>query len=351
MKVDAMQSLLFLPEQASTFAERVDNLHYLVIISTMIVSFLVGTTALVFFILYRRRKPHAYTPTIEPDLKAEMLFVGIPTVFFLAFFAIGFRDFVWVRTPPANAMDVYVMGKQWMWKFAYPEGPNGVNTLHIPAHRPIRLLITSRDVIHSFYVPEFRVKQDAVPGRYAEIWFEATKPGTYQVLCAEYCGLDHSMMRADVVVHEPAEFDEWLANAQRSERHEQQDSEPIAAATQQFPGNLRLQGERIAARAGCFKCHSTDGSPHIGPTFLDMYLRKEKLADGRTVIADESYITESMMDPHLKVVAGFQPVMPSFLGQLDAPETAAIVEYIKSLSTNRVVNEGSKGPVYELRNR
>lgn len=351
MKSDLLQNVLFLPEQASTFAERVDGLHYLVVVTSMIAAFLIGTTAVVFFVLFRRRKLHEYTPRIEPDLKAEALFVGVPTLFFLAFFAIGFRDFVWSRTPPGNAMDVYVMGKQWMWKFSYPEGPNGVNTLHVPANRPVRLLMTSRDVIHSFYVPEFRIKQDVVPGRYAEAWFEATKPGRYEVLCAEYCGLDHSMMRAEVVVHDPNEFDQWMAREHKSQRQEQQDSEPLAANIHDFPGNLRVEGERVAMKAGCFKCHSVDGTRHIGPSFLDMYLRKETLADGKTVVADEPYITESMMDPNLKVVSGFQPVMPSFLGQLDAPETAAIVEYIKSLSSTRVVNEGSQGPIYELRNR
>lgn len=339
---DFMRALLFLPEQASTFAQRVDDLHYLVIITTMVASFVIGTTALVFYVLYRRRKPHEYTPRIEPDLKAEALFVGVPAVFFLAFFAIGFRDFVWARTPPANAIDVYVMGKQWMWKFSYPDGPNGVNTLHVPANRPVRLLITSRDVIHSFYVPEFRIKQDAVPGRYAEAWFEATKTGTYQVLCTEYCGLDHSMMRADVVVHTPGEFDEWMAKQKRG-RSGTQDSEPMARQMEQFPGNMRVQGQRIAAEVGCFKCHTVDGTPHLGPTFKDLYLKREKLVDGSELLVDEAYITESMMDPNLKIVAGFGPIMPSFLGTLDGPDSAAIVEYIKSLSSNLDPRGGPEG--------
>lgn len=351
MKSAILQYILFLPEQASTFAQRVDSLHFLVVISAMVAAFLTGTTGLIFFVIYRRKKENEYTPALEPDLKTEVMFIGVPTLFFLAFFAIGFRDFVWEQTPPGNSMDVYVQAKQWMWKFSYPDGPNGVNTLHVPAHRPVRLLMTSRDVVHSFFVPEFRLKQDVVPGRYAQLWFEATKPGTYEVLCAEYCGLDHSMMRAQIVVHDPADFDAWLAHEHQSQRKEQQDSEPLAANINAFPGNLRVKGEQVAMQAGCFKCHSVDGTRHIGPSFLDMYLRKESLADGRTVVADESYITESMMDPALKIVSGFQPVMPSFLGQLDAPETAAIVEYIKSLSTNRVINEGSQGPVYELRNR
>lgn len=331
MKSELMRQVLFLPEQASTFAERVDNLHYLVIITTMVAATVIGTTALIFYVMFRRKKPHEYTPRINPDLKAELVFVGVPTVFFLAFFAIGFRDFVWVQTPPANAMDVYVQGKQWMWKFSYPEGPNGVNVLHVPAHRPVRLLLTSRDVIHSFYVPEFRIKQDAVPGRYTETWFEATKVGNYEVLCAEYCGLDHSMMRATVVVHEPQEFDEWMAS-QRRGRNEQQDSEPVASQLGDYPGNMRVVGQRLAAEAGCFKCHSVDGSPHIGPTFAGMYLRREKLVDGSEVVADEAYMTESMMDPMLKVVAGFAPAMPSFLGKLNGAESSAIIEYIKSLS-------------------
>jgi cytochrome c oxidase subunit II len=340
---ELMRILLFLPEQASTFAERVDRLHFMVITTTMIVSFLIGTTAVVFYVLYRRRKPHEYTPRVEPDLKAEALFVGVPTVFFLAFFAVGFSDFVWVQTPPANALDVYVMGKQWMWKFSYPEGPNGVSTLHVPANRPVRLLITSRDVIHSFFVPAFRIKQDAVPGRYAEIWFEATKTGTFQVLCTEYCGLDHSMMRAEVVVHPPQEFDDWLTQERRG-RTEQQDSEPVARELPRFPGNMRVLGERIATEAGCFKCHTVDGSPHIAPTFRDLYLKKEKLTDGSEILVDEAYITESMMDPNLRIVSGYAPgVMPTFLGRLDGPDSAAIVEYIKSLSTNLDPRSGPEG--------
>ena len=330
---DVLRQTLFLPEQASTFAERVDNLHYLVVTTTMVASFLIGTTALVFFVMFRRRKPHEYTPKVNPDLKAEVLFVGVPTVFFLACFAIGFRDFVWVQTPPANSMDVYVMGKQWMWKFSYPEGPNGVNTLHVPADRPVRLLLTSRDVIHSFYVPEFRVKQDALPGRYTEIWFEATKPGRYQVLCTEYCGLDHSMMRAEVIVHPPAEFDQWLEEARRG-RQEQQDSEPVARDLQQFPGNMRVHGQRLAAEHGCFRCHTVDGTPHLGPTFQGLYLSQSKTVDGRTFVVDEAYMTESMMDPMRNLREGFAPLMPSYLGVLDVAESAAIVEYIKSLSPN-----------------
>ena len=341
---ELMRILLFLPEQASSFAERVDRLHFMVITTTMFVSIAIGSTALLFYVLYRRRKPHEYTPRVEPSLKAEALFVGVPTVFFLAFCAIGFRDFVWVQTPPADALDVYVMGKQWMWKFSYPEGPNGLSALHIPAHRPVRLLITSRDVIHSLFVPAFRIKQDAVPGRYAEIWFEATKTGTFPIFCTEYCGLDHSMMRAQVVVHAPNEFDDWISRERRG-RSNQQDSEPTqSSVAREYPGNMRVLGERIAAEVGCFRCHTVDGTPHIGPTFRNLYLKKEKLLDSSEILVDEAYITESMMDPNLKIVYGYSPgIMPSFLGRLDGPDSAAILEFIKSLSTNLDPRSGPQG--------
>jgi cytochrome c oxidase subunit 2 len=205
--------------------------------------------------------------------------------------------------------------------------------------------MTSRDVIHSVYGPEFRIKQDVIPGRYTETWFEATKPGRYNVYCTEYCGLDHSMMRAEVIVHTPEEYDRWLAS-ERTGRALQADSQPLPGDLGRFPGNLAAMGQRVAADKGCLKCHSVTGEQHIGPTFVGMFGRREKLLGGQEIVIDEAYITESMMDPNLKMVAGYQPVMPSYLGQLDTPETAAIVEYIKSLRTDRVQNPPSQGPVY-----
>jgi cytochrome c oxidase subunit II len=340
-----LRKLLFLPDQASTFARDLDRLHYFVILTTFVMSTAVGLTAISFFIRYRRRSETQTTPHIEPPMWMEALFIGVPLSFFTLWFFLGYREFVRQQTPPADSMDVYVMGKKWMWKFAYPDGPNAINVLRVPAGRNVRLLMTSRDVIHSFYVPEFRIKQDVLPGRYTQTWFNATTPGRYQILCAEYCGAGHSIMRGEVIVLKPQDFEDWLAYQHRGVVATQ-DGQPTALDFAPALGNMVDQGRRIAAEQGCVKCHSTDGTRHIGPTWLDLYHRREKLADGRTVEADEAYLTESMMDPALKVVEGFQPVMPSFQGKLAGPEVAALVEYIKSLQSDAVRTGPSEGPAY-----
>jgi cytochrome c oxidase subunit 2 len=341
-----LRRLLFLPDQASTFAQDVDQLHYFVILTTFVMSTAVGLTAIFFFIRYRRRSETQTTPHIEPNALVEALFISVPLAFFLLWFFIGYREFVRQQTPPSDSMDVYVMGKKWMWKFAYPDGPNAINVLRVPAGRNVRLLMTSRDVIHSFYVPEFRIKQDVLPGRYSQTWFNAVAPGRYQILCAEYCGAGHSIMRGEVIVLKPQEYEDWLASQRRGPLAQRQDGSPTPLDFAPAIGNLVEQGKRIAAEQGCLKCHSTDGTRHIGPTWLDLYHRREKLSDGTLVDADEAYLTESMMDPALKVVDGFQPVMPSFQGKIAGPEVAALVEYIKSLQSDAVRRGPSEGPAY-----
>ncbi len=340
---ELMRRLLFLPPEASAYAQDVDKLHFFVITVTMLGALGVAAVAIVFFVRYRRRSETAATPHVEPKALHEVIFVGLPLGFFLLWFAIGFPLFVKLQTPPRDSMDVYVMGKKWMWKFAYPGGPNGVDVLRVPAGRPVRLLITSRDVIHSFFVPDLRLKQDAVPGRYAQTWFTALAPGRHQVLCAEYCGIGHSAMLAEIVVMPPEEYEAWIQEARRS----------TVVAAQDMPEDrvdprtsLPEQGRRLASEYGCFKCHTVDGSRHIGPTWLDLYRKTEKLQDGKSVVADEAYLTESMMDPAAKIVAGYQNVMPTFQGRIPGPEIAAIVEFIKSLRTDAVRPEPSKGPVY-----
>jgi cytochrome c oxidase subunit 2 len=294
-----------------------------------------------FFILhYHRRSETDVTPKVQTSVAWEVFFVSFPLTVFVAWFFIGFHDYVRMRVPPPEAMDVYVTGKQWMWKFSYPEGPNAVGVLRVPVGRPVRLLLTSRDVIHSFFVPAFRIKMDAVPGVYTQTWFQVTKPGRYRVMCAEYCGLKHSEMWGEVVALDPADFGEWM----------QQQRQGLVArrdAGGAPRGGLPEHGREVAVRRGCFQCHTVDGAAHIGPTWLDLYMRRERLASGETVLADEAYLTESMMQPQAKVVAGFEPVMPSFLGQLESAEVAALVEYIKALRSARLERTETEGPVYE----
>jgi cytochrome c oxidase subunit II len=340
---ELMRVLLFLPEQASTFATKVDYLHYFVIVITMLASTLVGVGAMVLFFKFRETKQHASTAYVTPSVRFEALVIVVPLVFFLSWAWIGFRDYIWYTEPPKNAMDVYVTGKKWMWHFAYPDGPNSNAVLTVPANRPVRLLMTSRDVIHSFFVPEFRIKQDVIPGRYTETWFEATKPGKYRIYCTEFCGTWHSQMVGYVVALAPAEFDAWMVNERQgiAGRHDSS-----GTGSEDAQGNLVSYGRKVALVQGCVKCHSLDGQPHIGPTWVDLYKRKTPLADGQTIIADEAYLTESMMDPYTKMVKGYAQVMPSFRGKLTAPESAALVEFIKSLRSDSLENVPSKEPVY-----
>jgi cytochrome c oxidase subunit II len=339
-----MREMLFLPVQASTFSTKVDYLHYFVVTVTMLSSTFVGLMAMFFFFKYRETKREASTPIVTPSGRFEAMIIGVPLIFFLAWVWIGFKDYLWYTTTPKNAMDVYVTGKKWMWHFAYPDGPNGNAVLTVPANRPVRLLMTSRDVIHSFFIPEFRTKQDVIPGRYTESWFEATKPGRYRIYCAEFCGTWHSQMVGHVVVLPGPEFDSWIAR-QRMGLAARVDSSGSDTG-ENFRGDLVTYGRRVATAQGCLKCHSVDGEPHIGPTWVDLYKRKTTLVDGKTIIADEAYLTESMMDPYTKVVKGYAQVMPSFRGRLAAPEAAALVEFIKSLRSDNLENLPSKEPLY-----
>jgi cytochrome c oxidase subunit 2 len=343
---DLIRRLLFLPEQASQHARDVDKLHFFIVSVAMVAAFGVFLTALVFYVKYRRRSEADVTAVVKPRLIHEVLFVGGPLAFFLLWFAMGFPLFVDLQSPPPDAMDVFVQGKKWMWKFAYPGGPSSLDVLRVPQGRPVRLLITSRDVIHSFFVPALRVKQDALPGRYTQTWFNADRAGSYQIFCAEYCGLGHSAMLGELVVMPADEFDVWIAE-QRRGLASSQDSAPVAGEPVRAASSLVEQGRIVAAEQGCLKCHTVDGSRHIGPTWVDLYLRREKLKDGREVVADEAYLTKSMMDPGADIVAGYQNVMPTFQGKLTPPEAAAIVEYIKSLKTPAVRVGPSEGPVYE----
>lgn len=333
--------ILFLPEQASTIAADIDALHYFIITTTMLGAVLVTLLGGYYVIRYRRHLPEPPIPNVEADVRPHPLwkvaiFTAL-TVLFFVWWLIGVRVYMRARVAPEGAMDIYVTAKKWMWKFAYPEGARSLDTLVVPVGRPVRLILTSRDVIHSFFVPSFRLKQDAVPGRYTTLWFQALRPGTYPIFCAEYCGTGHSTMRGEVVALDPADYARWLGGGPAPgtalappRALDPALGRPDAAIPEQALSLVRV-GERVAAEQGCLRCHTLDGTPHIGPSWAGLYGSIIPLQRGGEVVADDAYLTESMMDPNAKIHRGFPPVMPSFQGKLTAPETAALVELIKSI--------------------
>jgi cytochrome c oxidase subunit 2 len=320
---ELLRQMLALPPQASSVARSIDTLHYVVILTTFGGVTLAAIIAGVFLMRYRRRTQIVpLTPQVHPPRWFEVIVIGGLLTVFCAWWVIGFAQYRTLEIPPADAMPIYVTAKQWMWKFAYPSGPTSADALIVPVGRPVKLIMTSRDVIHSFYVPAFRVKQDVIPGRAVTTWFEAIEPGTYDVLCAEYCGTRHSFMRAQVVVLSGDDYARWL-DAARS---------PLDLPGAKGDGQgLAASGREVAARRGCLRCHSIDGSRFIGPTWANAFGARRATADGRSVVVDEAYLTESMMEPRAVIAAGYQPVMPSYQGLLTPAEVSAILEYIRSL--------------------
>lgn len=315
--METFRMILALPAGASSFADGVDSLHAFVISVTMIMSTYVFLAAAWFTVRYYRgdRGARDVTRKITASVPRELGIVGAVLGLFLLWWFIGFVQYAKMADPPEDAMTVIVQGKQWMWKFTYPDGRDTNDVLTVPVDRNVKLLLTSRDVIHSFYVPQFRLKHDALPGRYGTAWFRATKTGEFDIYCAEYCGLNHSRMLGRVVVLSAGEYEKWLRQEQAAPGGEE----------------LARRGVEVATRRGCLSCHTLDGQPHVGPTWAMLYGCAVKLADGRSVVADDEYLTRSMMDPNTDVVAGFRPVMPSYAGQLSPAEVGALVELIRSL--------------------
>ena len=328
---ELIRRLLFLPPQASTFARGIDGLHFFVISITMLSATLIALVALYFTWRYRAKRPPESDATrarAKTTRRVEMGLTVMTLGLFLSLWVVGFRQYVGMTEPPPDALVVYVTAKQWMWKFAHEEGPSEVGVLTVPAHRPVKVVMTSRDVIHSFYVPAFRIKQDVIPGRYVAAWFEATEEGSYDLFCAEYCGTEHSGMIAKVNVLSETDYAAWLAGARRSE-----------------PLSLVEQGRVVAAKKQCLGCHTIDGKDHVGPTWRGLYGTQVALADGRTAFADEGYLTRSMMMPNEDLVAGYASRMPSYFGRLEAGETAALVAYIRALAAPELTGAVDAPPV------
>ncbi|MFW6066822.1 MAG: cytochrome c oxidase subunit II [Myxococcota bacterium] len=331
---DLLLRLLLLPEQASTAAADLDRLHFLIISVTMIGAAGIGLAAVYFMIKYRRRSHGQTTERIAISVPVELTLAGALLSFFLFCWAVGYRQYTDLHRLPRDAMEVYVTGKQWMWKFAHPGGRSTAGMLVVPRDEEVKLHITSRDVVHSFYVPAFRIKQDAVPGRYTTTWFEATKEGTFHIFCAEYCGQAHSQMWGRVVVLSPAQYQRWLeGETPDAVARVQGEADTVGgeAPEPEPASDLVSQGREAAVRYGCLSCHTLDGQPHVGPTWLGLYGKQVRLRDGTRVVADEDYLTESMMDPMAKLVEGYDPVMPSFAGVIEQDDVAPILELIKSL--------------------
>ena len=300
----------FWPESASTTAAHVDALYIFLVMVSIIMTVLIYTTLAVFAVRFRRRKGRS-AEQIEGSHVLEITWSMIPLGVFLSFFVWGAVIYFQERTPPKDATEVYTVAKQWMWKFEHAEGQREINELHVPVGRDVKLIMTSQDVIHSFFVPAFRIKQDVLPGRYTTFWFHATKPGTYHVFCAEYCGTQHSGMIGWVVVMEPRDYEAWMSGG---------GNQPLA-----------VTGQKLFSELGCITCHRSDTQGR-GPNLAGVFGKPVLLEDGRTVMADENYVRESILEPQAKVVKGFKPVMPTFQGQVSDEQLSALVAYVKSLA-------------------
>ncbi len=310
-----------LPDDASTFASRVDTLYFFIIGTTVAVSTLVAVLVIYFAIRYRRRSEDEIPVSIVGSHALEIAWSSIPLCIVMVMFGWSAWLYVDMSTAPADALEVYVIGKQWMWKSQHPDGQREINELHVPVGKPVKLTMTSEDVIHSFFVPDFRTKQDVIPGRYTSLWFQATKPGRFRIYCAEYCGTDHSKMVGWVVASEPSEHQQWLSS--RADL------------------SLALRGRALFLKYQCVTCHSSD-SQAKAPSLEEIYLKPVRLADGKSIVADESYLRESIQNPRAKVVAGFEPIMPAYQGRLEKDreeqDLLELLAYVKALKKGETPN-------------
>ncbi|TVQ65091.1 MAG: cytochrome c oxidase subunit II [Balneolaceae bacterium] len=308
-------SEFMLPPQKSTVAEGTDALFHFITTTSIIL--LIGITiAIIYFSWkYRRRSENDVTPVITHNSALEISWSVIPLILVMIVFGWGLRGYVNLTTVPDDAYEVRVVGKSWLWEFHYENGYVSVNELHVPVNRPVRLVMSSDDVLHSFYIPDFRVKMDVLPNRYTSLWFEATETGESVIFCTEYCGTAHSNMLATAYVHEQEDFETWLLTAGAADL----DMDPIEL------------GAELVSRNACQTCHSSDGSRLQGPTFLGLFGSERVMDNGERIIADENYIRESILDPNVKIVEGYLPVMPSYTGTLNDRQIDAIIAYLRTL--------------------
>jgi len=313
--------LPFFPEEASNFAGNVDALFSFILMTTLFFAVLVTVLVIFAAFRFRRKNTNEVGDDVHGNNLLEIGWTVIPTIIAIFIFAWGAVIYVNYRIAPKDTLDIYVIGKQWMWKLQQPNGRKEINELHIPVNRNVKLIMGSEDVIHNFYVPAFRVKMDVVPGRYNTMWFRPTKTGKYHFFCSQYCGTNHAVMGGWVTVMDPAEYAAWLAG-------EAGDVNPVSA------------GEKLFTQLACVTCHIANGTGRA-PSLNGVYGGTVRLADGTTVIADEAYIRESILQPKAKIVAGYQPVMPTFQGLVTEEQILNLTAYIKSLQSQPVPAKGA----------
>ncbi|HET9240134.1 MAG TPA: cytochrome c oxidase subunit II [Oligoflexus sp.] len=300
------------PQQASAFAADVDHVFIVLLIVSGGAVLLIAGLIVFFCVRYSRKKQPRPVHHTNTKLSLEIGWSVIALAFFLFAFAWGARIYLQMyRTAPDDAYAVYAIGKQWMWKFQHPDGRREINELHVPVNRPVKINLISQDVIHSLYIPAFRLKHDVLPMAYTEMWFEPTLPGSYHLFCAEYCGTSHSEMVGQVIAMRPEDFENWLGNSQGM-------------------GSTAQQGAKLVASLGCTSCHKSE-STSIAPWFGGIYGKPVELADGTSTVVNDAYIRESILNPQAKVVRNFQPAMPSYQGRITEDEILSITAYIKSL--------------------
>lgn len=312
--MDWLRSLL-LPAEGSAYARTHDNLYLFITLLSAFFFVLIAVLTGWFSWRYRRTAATGPTPHITHDNRLEILWTVIPLIILLILFFWSFHTYIGTAVSPGDALEIQVTGKKWLWAFEYPNGARTINEIHVPLGKPVKFIMSSEDVIHSFYVPSMRVKKDVLPNRYTEMWFTPEKTGVHTVFCAEYCGKSHSDMMARIHVDDDAAYQKWL-----EEGDEQ---------TRTMP--LKDLGAILYESRGCNACHSVDGSRGQGPSFKGIFGQQHKMADGKLLTVDENYIRMSILQPQAMVVAGFEPIMPTFQGLLRDREIAALVEYIKSL--------------------
>lgn len=304
-----MTGIPILPPNASNFATEMDLLYFFLVGVSAFFVVLVAALVIYFTVKYRRRHPAQVGADIHGSLVLELTWTIIPLLLSMVMFGWGASLYFRMSKPPADAMEIYVVGKQWMWKVQHPEGVREINELHVPINRNIRINLGSEDVVHDYGIPAFRQKIDAVPGRLTTMWFRATVPGRYHIYCDQYCGTRHSQMVGEVIAMEPEAYEAWLAGGV---------SGP----------SLAQNGEQLFKDLACATCHMPDGKGR-GPALAGLAGHEVKLADGRTVVADDNYLRESILNAPAKIVAGYPPLMPMFQGMVTEEQVMALIAYIK----------------------